>query len=155
MRKKLQHEVFKQKAKWMIQKNDAPILLSYPAKPMNEWTVAFLTTAGVHVKEDPIFRVEEGDSSLRYIPRNTRNEELMVSHTHFDTTAADEDISAVFPLEHLRELAADGVIGSVTGTHIGMMGYIPDTEQLKEEAIPQVIDVLTKENVDVLLMSPG
>ena len=55
-------------------------------------------------------------------------EDLMISHTHFDRTDADQDINCVFPLTRLKELAAEGIIGGVAPTHYGFMGYIPEYE---------------------------
>ncbi|SFE89302.1 D-proline reductase (dithiol) PrdB [Alteribacillus iranensis] len=155
MRKRLRHEFFKQKAKGMIEKNDGPVELSIPKKERNQWKVAFLTTAGVHLKSDPIFQVEEGDYSLRYIPNNAKQTDLMISHTHYDTSDAKKDISCVFPLEQLKDLEAEGEIGGLSSMHIGMMGYIPNTQALIDNSVPKIIKLLEKENVNILLLSPG
>jgi D-proline reductase (dithiol) PrdB len=41
---------------------------------------------------------------------------------NFDRTGLQEDWNVAFPLERLKELAADGVIGSVAETHYSFMG---------------------------------
>ncbi|CAM3827073.1 glycine/sarcosine/betaine reductase selenoprotein B family protein [Alkalicoccus chagannorensis] len=124
-------------------------------RPQNEWTVAFLTTAGVHLSSEEPFDVDAGDWSVRSIPADTAASELMVSHTHYDTEAAEEDINTVFPLEAVRELAEEGEFGKLAATHYGMMGYIPRTDKLLQESVPEIIAGLKKDNVDVLLLSPG
>lgn len=124
-------------------------------KPMNEWRVSFLTTAGIHLQEEPPFDVEKGDWSVRMIPSGAGNEELTVSHTHYDTAAAKEDVNTVFPIEPLRKLQEEGTIGAVTPTLFGMMGYIPRVDKLMKESVPIILKRLQEEKADVLLLSPG
>lgn len=144
-----------QKAKHMVYpiKGDIPIQ-TFEKKP-SEAVFALITTAGVHLKTQPVFDVEAGDTSVRYIPSDVRENELMISHTHFDRTDADEDINCVFPLSRLRELASEGLIGRVAPTHYGLMGYIPNTQPLIEETIPLIIKRLKDEAVDAVILNPG
>ena len=154
-KEQLKHQYFSLKAKMMIKKqknNSEKVILD---KPLNRWKVAFLTTAGVHLKSQTPFKVEEGDYTVHLIPSSVPNEQLMITHTHYDTSDADEDINCVFPLPILRTLAEQDVIGEVAETHYGMMGYIPNVDHLYEHSIPLIIEKLRNENVDVLLASPG
>lgn len=153
--KSIMHFYFRQKAKWMIKKNNSNGSFSVPNRPMEQWTVAFLTTAGVHLKTQAGFDVEAGDHTVRMIPDTATEEQLMITHTHYDTTDADEDKNAVFPIDILHELKEEGVIGNTAKHHYGMMGYIPNTKPLLEESIPEIIKQLKKDKVDVLLASPG
>lgn len=124
-------------------------------KPANEAVFALITTAGVHLKTQPIFNVEDGDTSVRFIPAETKEADLMISHTHFDRTDADVDINCVFPLFRLKELASEGIIGGVAATHYGLMGYIPDTRPLIEDTIPLILKRLKDEGVDAVILNPG
>lgn len=152
---KLRQIYFRYKAKRMMQRTGDSLMLYHPTKTREQWKVAFLTTAGVHLKDQPIFDVEAGDYTIRKIPGKASMEELTISHTHYDTTAADEDKNVVFPLDILRDLAVEGEIAAVAETHYGMMGYIPNTTGLVLESIPEIIQQLKAEQVDVLLLSPG
>lgn len=129
--------------------------LALPGKPMNEWRVSFLTTAGIHLAEEPPFDVEAGDWSVRYIPADTAAGQLTVSHTHYDTKAAKEDVNTVFPIETMRKLEKQRVIGAITPTLFGMMGYIPRTDKLIKKSVPVILKRLKEEKADVLLLSPG
>ena len=116
---------------------------------------ALITTAGVHLENQPVFDVEAGDYTVRFIPSTTQDEDLMISHTHFDRSDADQDINCVFPLTRLRELAAEGIIKDVAANHYGLMGYIPNTKPLIEETIPLIIKQLKDDQVDAVILNPG
>jgi D-proline reductase (dithiol) PrdB len=144
-----------QRAKHMVQRISGTIPLTPFTKPATEAVFALLTTAGVHLKSDPAFEVDAGDATVRYIPANTDEQDLMISHTHFDRADADADINCVFPLTRLRELQQEGIIGKVAPTHYGLMGYIPDTKPLLDETIPLILKRLSDEKVDAVIMNPG
>lgn len=139
----------------MIQANKDPIPFVNFTQPINQAVFALITTAGVHLKTQPIFDVEAGDSTVRMIPRNCEEKDLMISHTHFDQSDAKQDINCVFPLTRLKELAAQGIIGDAANTHYGLMGYIPETSMLVNETIPTIIKQLKAERVDAVILNPG
>lgn len=147
--------IVSKKAKSMIHAIEGEIPFAKLDKPVNDATVALITTAGVHLITEEIFDVEAGDSSVRFIPSDTSDDELMISHTHYDRTDADKDINCVFPLSRLRELAAEGSIGKIAATHYGLMGYIPNTAELTSLTIPKIIKQLQEEKVDIVILSPG
>lgn len=152
---KLIESIVSKKAKHMVAsiRGEMPFVLFNT--PIKEATIALVTTAGVHLKTQEIFEVEDGDPSVRFIPSDCSEDDLMISHTHFDRTDADEDVNCVFPLSRLKELAIDGTIGAVAPTHYGLMGYIPDTIPLIEETIPKMIAQLQAEKVDAVILNPG
>lgn len=137
----------------------SPILGDIPivpfTKPASEAVFALITTAGVHLKSQPVFEVEAGDSSVRFIPSTVQEEDLMISHTHFDRSDADQDINCVFPLFRLKELALKGIIGGVAPIHYGLMGYIPNTTSLVEDTIPFILKHLKEDKVDAVILNPG
>ena len=62
----------------------------------------------------------------------------------------------MLPLDRLRELAAEGVIGSVAAEHrAGFVGWLPDPTHFREQTIPEVVRRLHADNVDALIISPG
>src|SRR6185437_15308223 len=85
-------------------------------------TFALVTTAGVHVRDQEPYNLD-GDNSWREIPGDVQASELMVTHGHYDHRHADQDINCVFPIDRLRELATQGIIGGVAKRHLGFMGY--------------------------------
>lgn len=126
-------------------------------KPLNECKVALLSTAGVHLKSDPPFNVDNrnGDHSIRTIPSDAEEEDIAVTHIFYDTRFAKTDPSIVFPLKQLKELAKEGVIASVSDTNIGLNGAILDTALAEQESIPAATQSLQNEDVDCALLVPG
>jgi D-proline reductase (dithiol) PrdB len=137
----------------------SPILGDIPivpfTKPAKEAVFALITTAGVHLKTQLVFDVEAGDSSVRFIPSSVDSTDLMISHTHFERSDADQDINCVFPLFRLKELAHKGFIGGTARTHYCLMGYIPNTVSLIEDTIPLILKQLKDDKVDAVILNPG
>jgi D-proline reductase (dithiol) PrdB len=127
------------------------------SKPLSECTVALVTTAGVHLKSQEPFAVylEEGDWSSRRIPGEVSSDELTATHTHYDTRDALDDINVVFPIDRLRELTAEGVIGRASPVHYGFMGFIPDPKVLLGETAPAAARDLKAQGVDAVFLTAG
>ncbi len=68
---------------------------------------------------------------------------------------ADADINCVFPLDRLRELAAEGVIGGVADKHLGFMGYTQQLRDLYEHAAPEMAKVIERSRADAVLLTAG
>lgn len=137
-----------------------PCLHTYwtvPKKPISKSRIAFVSTAGVHLKNQLPFDINnpDGDCTYRIIPSETSAEELMVSDSHYDHSDADTDINCIFGLHRLHELAGEGVIGEVAPRHFGLMGFIPDPTELLEKTAPEVARLLAADEVDVVLLTPG
>lgn len=124
-------------------------------KPVSEAKVAFITTAGIHMKNEPGFDTKNGDHTYRIVAGDADIAELAISHEHYDTAAAKADKNVVFPLEVLREFAAEGLIGSVAPRNFGLMGYIPKVQLLIKYSAPEIADMLIEDKVDIALLSPG
>ncbi|NMD71364.1 hypothetical protein HHO41_13750 [Bacillus sp. DNRA2] len=152
---RLIESIVTQRAKYMVNPIEGTIPLQRFEKKASDAVFALITTAGVHLKSQEVFDVEAGDYSVRFIPYNASETDLMISHTHFDRGDADQDINCVFPLTRLKELAAEGIIGGVAKTHYGLMGYIPNTKPLIDETIPIMIKRLKDEAVDAVILNPG
>jgi D-proline reductase (dithiol) PrdB len=131
-----------------------------PARvPLEHATVALVTLAGVHLRSQPAFDMQnaDGDASFRVIPGTLSPADLTITHDYYDHAAADRDVNVVFPLERLRELAAAGRIGRVAPRHVGAMGHILDREErrLVAESAPAIARLLKEDGVDYVVLSPG
>ncbi|MBW3578042.1 MAG: hypothetical protein KY462_09965 [Actinobacteria bacterium] len=60
-------------------------------------------------------------------------------------------INAVFPIDVVGDLAADGVVGGVAATHDGFVGAASRL-QLRNEVAPRWADELRADEVDVCLL---
>lgn len=120
--------------------------------PLRERRVAIITTSGVHARGDRPFA--SGAADYRVIPGDTPHAELIMSHSsvNFDRSGFQEDVNVVFPLDRLRELQADGVVGSVSDFHYSFMGAAPI--RALEATARELASLLKKDRVDAVLLSP-
>jgi D-proline reductase (dithiol) PrdB len=118
-----------------------------------------VTTAGVHLKSQPPFNMEDpdGDATFRAFPADVDKTDLTITHKYYDHSAADSDINVVLPIDRLRELRDEGVIGRIAPTLYSFMGHIdgPHVKTLMEETAPQVADLLVRDEVDAVFLTPA
>jgi D-proline reductase (dithiol) PrdB len=80
----------------------------------------------------------------------------MVTHHHYDHTDADRDINVVFPIDILRELKAEGIIGDVARKHIGYMGYTMQLKAMYEGTAPQIANEIDRgSRADLVVLTGG
>jgi D-proline reductase (dithiol) PrdB len=127
-------------------------------RELSKATVAIVTAAGVHRKDQEPFHIadELGDLTFRVIGGDDPTSDLMVTHHHYDHSDADQDINVVFPLDILRELKAEGFIGDVAREHVGYMGYTMRLKQMYEETAPAIAEHINKKSrADVIVLTGG
>ncbi len=121
--------------------------------PLRERRVALVTSAGLHRTDDRSFSMV--DLSYRVIPGELGVSELTMTHSsvHFDRVGFREDVNLVFPLDRLRELEREGVIGSVADYHYSLMGagWLP--EQI-EPTVRELAHLLREDEVDAVCLVP-
>jgi D-proline reductase (dithiol) PrdB len=120
--------------------------------PLARRRVAVVSSAGLVRRGEKPFRGRDPD--FRAIPGSTRPDQLLMSHIsiNYDRTAFQEDWNAVFPLDRLNELAAEGMIGSVAAAHYSFMGAT-DPAQMEGYA-REVAGRLKQDKVDAVILSP-
>lgn len=121
-------------------------------RPLREANVALVTTSGVHLRDDRPFKLAS-DPTFRVIPRTAEAGDLAISHRAYDRTDALRDVNLVFPLQRLRELEAEGVIGRVADRHYGF-GLV---ERAADLIAPgrEVGRLLERAHVDLALFVPA
>ncbi|MHB9150731.1 MAG: glycine/sarcosine/betaine reductase selenoprotein B family protein [Thermoleophilia bacterium] len=129
------------------------------ATRLTEARVALVTTGGLYLPPDPPFDVDAplGDPSFRMIPPNVALSDLLIAHTHYGHQRADRDRNVVFPLDRLREMAADGVIGGL-GPRAYSFGFTVQTEQLIDPgagSAHELARLLAEDGVDAVLFAPA
>ncbi len=119
--------------------------------PLGERRVAIVSSAGLVVRGDKVFRGRDAD--YRAIPAETAAGELLCSHIsiNFDRNGFQEDWNVVFPLDRLRELAAERAIGSVAATHYSFMGATDPVQMV--EGAGEVARRLKADRVDAVLLT--
>jgi D-proline reductase (dithiol) PrdB len=123
-------------------------------RELKDTVFALITTAGVHLRAQEPFDVN-GDTSWRLIPGDVEHNQLMVTHDHYDHHDADADINCVFPIDRLRELAAEGIIAGVATKHLGFMGYTQNFRDLYERAAPEMARIILRSNASGVVLTAG
>ena len=123
------------------------------ARPLAVCRVAIVTTAGLHHRDDRPFA--PGEQSYRAIPGATPSADIVQSHTSigFDRVAIMRDLNVTFPIDRLRELAAQGRL-ALAPNHYSFMGALRETTKLENETGPEIARRLTDEGADVALITP-
>ena len=121
--------------------------------PLRVRRVAILTTAGLHRRDDNNFDVS--DLSYRVIPGDVQLDDLVMTQAsvNFDRTGFHQDINVVFPIDRLKELDANGTIGSIAKFHYAFMGA-GSMPQDYEKTACDVAGFLKQDNVDAVFLTP-
>jgi len=121
-------------------------------KPLSDSTVVLVSTGGVHLHTDRPFNIN-GDSTFRVIPKDALPGDLAISHQSYDRTDALRDINLVFPIERLRELTDEHVIGQLAEDHYGF-GLMGSARRLMP-SIKEVARHISESGVDLALLVPA
>jgi D-proline reductase (dithiol) PrdB len=125
-----------------------------PTKPLDRSRIALVTTGGVHLPGQRRFDIHdfEGDCSYREISADT--ETLTWTHAYYRPDEGS-DLDAVFPLQTLRGLVQDGLVGELGPRHFSFMGAIHDPTPLVEATAPEVAGKLVEDGADAVLLTPS
>jgi D-proline reductase (dithiol) PrdB len=132
------------------------------AKPLAEAKVALHSTAGISMKGDAPFDMEmerrnplRGDPSFRRLRADASSETIEANHLHIDTGYIERDLNVALPVDRVRELAGEGVIGSLADSHYSIMGYQGnDSSTLENQSAPEIAAAMQSEEVDLALLAP-
>lgn len=119
-----------------------------------ELTVALVSSSGVYLEGQPPY-TDNGDESFRVLPGDLNVADLRFKHGHYDTSEAQKDPNVVFPIERLRELAAEGFIKGVSNKHIGCKGFSTDLKKQYEVMAPGIANEIERSQADAVVLTGG
>lgn len=122
-------------------------------KPLSECRVGLLASGGVYVAGQRAFHYKD-DVSFRTIPTDVETSDLRATHFAYDLTDARNDPNVVFPIDTLRGLADDGVIGALSESAYTFMGGIYSSRRARDEVAPELARRLVDDQVDLALLVP-
>jgi D-proline reductase (dithiol) PrdB len=120
--------------------------------PLSERKIAILSSAALYPRGgDPIL-YNSGD--YLEIPASLPNSEILMSHVsiNFDRSGWQRDINVVYPIDRMRELAAEGVIGEVADVNFTVLGATEPTKML--ESVESIAARVKRDQIDSILLSP-
>ena len=123
-------------------------------KKLSESKVAMVSTAGLHLRGDQPF--VGGDQTYRVIPSSAKANDIIMSHTSigWDHTGFYKDLNLAFPMDRLKELEQQSVIGSLAKDYYSFMGAQQEPVKILEETGPDVARRMKAEGVDAVFMVP-
>ncbi|MGD9142499.1 MAG: glycine/sarcosine/betaine reductase selenoprotein B family protein [Dehalococcoidia bacterium] len=115
--------------------------------------IAIITTAGLHTRNDRPFRIDLNDF-YRVIPGDVKANDLVMSHlaASFDRSGFQRDWNVCFPLDRLRELESEGIIGSLAAFHYSVSSAHSATEF--DAPAREIARLLKRDNVNAALLLP-
>lgn len=132
------------------------------SKPLNQTTLALVTSAGISLKTDPPFDMERekkdplwGDRSFRAIPRGTTEKEIDVNHLHINTNLVKQDINVILPLARMAEFEKEKIIGRLAPTAYSFYGFQWQNTDFLKEAIKPISKMMKDEKVEAVLLTPA
>ena len=120
--------------------------------PLAERRVAIVSSAALIRRGDEPFPF--GSPEVRFLAADVPPSELLISHVsiNFDRSGYQRDINTVYPMQRLRELVDEGVIGGIAPTHYTVMGSTDPATM--EGSADQISGQLRQERIDAVLLSP-
>lgn len=121
-------------------------------RPLAQSRIAILTSAALHRRSEMPLPV--GTAEHRELPATLPASDMLMSHIsiNFDRAGFQRDINVAYPIDRLKELAAEGVIGSVAETHYSVMGSTDPATMV--QTADALAGSLHQDKVDVVLLCP-
>ncbi len=139
--------------------SDGGIPWTPPSAPLTQAKLALITTAGIHHRHQTPFDMvdTDGDPSYRELDAATLFDDFVITHDYYDHSDAGKDPNIILPLDRLKELVDEKIIGSIATTHYSFMGHIvgPHINTLVHQSAVEVVHKLRAEQVDIALLTPG
>ncbi len=141
-----------------------------PDRPVADSRVALLTSSGHFAADDDpkplgVESMTQAEAeeritdflkeapTLSEVPIATSGDLLEVRHGGYDTRGSRADHNVSFPIDRMRELATDGVIGTLHETAYSFVGACAQTRLIKQTG-PEWVARLKSTGSDVVLLIP-
>ncbi len=130
-----------------------PISFTRPSKPLSEMTVGVVTTAHPWNDDDPRGR-PAGKKHVCAVAASPIPERLYTHDLSWDKEhTSTDDLGSFLPLEHLESLAAEGVIGGVSGRFYSVPTEYSQRQQREKDG-PEIALWCAEDDVDLVLLVP-
>jgi hypothetical protein len=162
---------------WQVRGYTAPGTWAYPdvpfaplKKPVAQTRLTLVTSSGhfVHgddpepfgvknmTQKEAMARIDEfikTEPVLSAIPIETPRARLRVRHAGYDIHGAEADPNVALPLERLRELQKEGVVGEIAPVAYSFVGATAQIRLLRHSG-PQWIERFKQEGIEAALLIP-
>jgi D-proline reductase (dithiol) PrdB len=120
--------------------------------PLAQRRVAVVSSAALIRRGDKPFVI--GSSEFRALPSDLSAAEILISPVsiNFDRAGFQRDLNVVHPIDRLKEMAIEGLIGSVAKTHFTVMGSTDPSTM--EASADQIAHALHADKVNAVVLTP-
>lgn len=127
-------------------------------RPLADCRIGLLSTSEIAIRFDPERAAnpiaEEGFRSVYAIPADTPTEQLYSRTASFDAYATHlDDVNSFFPVDRLREAAAEGRIAGLPQRFYGCYNNYSQRKVLAEEA-PKALAMAREDGLDAVVLVP-
>ena len=130
-----------------------PPLLTPLRRAVAESKIGLFVSCGAQLPEDPPLGETE-DISFRLLHRDTPLSSLVISHKTAVRKWAQHDLNVAYPLDRMKELEAEGIIGGLAHTAVSIVGSIHRFAELLEQTVPAVKQIYDSQGVDLVFLFP-
>lgn len=122
-------------------------------RPLSAVRLGVVATGGIYAEGQTAFTFKD-DVTYRAIPSDVDPATLRATHFAYDLTDARRDINVVFPVDALRSLEADGIVGELAPHLFTCMGGIYSQRRVREELAPALVDRCRSDRIEAVLLVP-
>ena len=133
--------------------NEAPSPWAPLRTPLPEARLGLIASGGVY-RHGQVAFTHKDDVTHREIPVDVDTRDLRVTHFAYDLADARRDPNVIFPLDTLRALVAEGLVGELAPLALTFMGGIYSQRRLAAELIPVLVERTIDLEVDAVLLVP-
>lgn len=119
--------------------------------------LALIVSAGAYVDGTDAFDTSaaDGDQTIREIPSEIDLRDLRFAARGYDPQFVQQDANVLVPLDRLREFVSNRIIGQMAPVFWSFSGFIPDAALFVSQAIPNLLERLARQDVQVALLIPA
>lgn len=119
--------------------------------------LALISSAGGYLDGTDPFDTgaPDGDFTFRELPTEIDLSDLRFSARSYDSTFVQQDPNVQVPLARLFEFESNCVIGQLNSVFWSFCGFVPDAVRLASQALPQLVERLTRYEVQAALLIPA
>jgi D-proline reductase (dithiol) PrdB len=121
---------------------------------LNEMRIALVSSTGIYLDGQEPY-LDHNDDTYRVLPGDFNTKNARIKHGHYDSSDAEKDLNAVFPIDRLRELADEGLIKAVSNKHIGFKGASTDLKRQYEYLSPAIAREIEHSQADGVVLTGG
>ena len=122
-------------------------------KPLAQCRLALVASGGIYASGQVAFHWRD-DATLREIPTDVATADLRATHFAYALTDARRDPNVVFPIDTLRGLVAERLLGALTPRALTFMGGIYSARLVRDELAPAIVERVVADHADVALLVP-